>query len=42
MDASGNADGTADDFWVFWDDLSFSYYACDPLPPGWSASGGAI
>jgi len=39
VDASGNADGTADDFWVFWDDLSFSYYACDPLPSGWSSSG---
>jgi len=42
VDASGNADGTADDFWVFWDDLSFSYYACDPLPSGWSSSGDVI
>jgi hypothetical protein len=42
VDASGNADGTADDFWVFWDDLSFSYYACDPLPSGWSASGDTV
>jgi len=42
VDASGNAGGTGDDFWVFWDDLPFSYFACDPLPSGWSASGGAI
>jgi hypothetical protein len=39
VDASGNAPGTADDFWVFWDDLSLNYYACDPLPSGWSVSG---
>jgi hypothetical protein len=42
VDASGSADGTLDDFWVFWDDLSFSYYACDPLPSGWSASGDTV
>jgi hypothetical protein len=42
VDASGSADGTADDFWVFWDDLSFSYYACDPLPSGWSSSGDVV
>ena len=42
VDASGNAGGTADDFWVFWDDLSFSYYVCDPLPSGWSESGDVI
>ena len=39
VDASGNAGGAAGDFW---DNLLFSYYACDPLPSGWSASGGAI
>jgi hypothetical protein len=39
VDASGNRPGTADDFWVFWDDLSLNYYACDPLPSGWSVSG---
>jgi len=39
VDASGNADGTEDDFWVFWDDLSLSYYVCGPLPSGWSSSG---
>jgi len=42
VDAGGNAGGTADDFWVFWDDLPFSYFACGPLPSGWSASGNAI
>ena len=39
VDAGGNAGGAAGDFW---DDLSFSYYVCDPLPSGWSASGGLI
>ncbi|MCC5998598.1 MAG: hypothetical protein LM573_05930, partial [Thermofilum sp.] len=42
VDASGNADGTTDDFWVFWDDLSLSYYVCDPLPSGWSSSGDVV
>jgi len=37
-DASGYADGTADDFWVFWDDLTVHYNACPP-PGGWSVSG---
>ena len=42
VDASGDAPGTADDFWVFWDDLALSYYVCDPLPPGWGVSGGRV
>jgi len=42
VDASGYATGLADDFWVYWDDLAFSYYACDPLPKGWIASGDAF
>ena len=39
VDARGNATGLADDFWVYWDDLSFSCYACDPVPNGWIVSG---
>ncbi|MEZ0319563.1 MAG: hypothetical protein ABWK05_06200 [Pyrobaculum sp.] len=38
VDASGYADGTADDFWVYWDNLSIQYSACSP-PYGWSYSG---
>ncbi|MCC6019913.1 MAG: hypothetical protein LM577_00880 [Thermoproteaceae archaeon] len=37
-DASGRADGTADDFWIYWDDLTVQYSACPP-PGGWGASG---
>jgi len=38
VDASGYASGTADDFWVFWDDLTIQYSACPP-PAGWSVGG---
>ncbi|MEM2678633.1 MAG: hypothetical protein QXU62_08310, partial [Thermofilaceae archaeon] len=38
-DASYNAPCTSDDFWVWWDDFSATYYACAPLPEGWSVSG---
>ena len=39
VDASGYiAWSTADDFWVFWDDLSIQYSACSP-PTGWSTAG---
>ncbi len=38
VDASGYASGTADDFWVFWDDLTIEYSACPP-PAGWSVGG---
>ena len=38
VDASGYASGTADDFWVYWDDLSIQYSACPP-PGGWTVSG---
>ncbi|AET31657.1 hypothetical protein [Pyrobaculum ferrireducens] len=37
-DASGYQDGTVDDFWVFWDDLTVTYSACPP-PAGWSSLG---
>jgi hypothetical protein len=35
VDASYYASGTANDFWVFWDDLTIQYSACPP-PAGWS------
>jgi hypothetical protein len=41
VDASGFASGTADDFWVFWDDLSVEYSACPP-PAGWSVAGNYV
>ncbi|UNQ73971.1 hypothetical protein [Infirmifilum sp. NZ] len=41
-DASGNAPGTADDLWVWWDDLTITYRVCTPLPGGWSVSDGTF
>jgi len=41
VDASGYASGTADDFWVFWDDLTIEYSACPP-PAGWSEAGSYV
>ncbi len=41
VDASGYASGTADDFWVYWDDLTIQYSACPP-PAGWSAAGNYV
>jgi hypothetical protein len=41
VDATGYRDGTADDFWVFWDDLTIQYSAC-LLPAGWSAAGSYV
>jgi hypothetical protein len=38
VDATGYRDGTADDFWVYWDDLTIRYSACPP-PAGWSVDG---
>jgi hypothetical protein len=38
VDATRYRDGTADDFWVYWDDLTIQYSACPP-PAGWSVSG---
>ncbi|MEM1849447.1 MAG: hypothetical protein QW518_09540 [Thermofilaceae archaeon] len=38
-DASYNAPCTSDDFWVWWDDFSATYYACTLLPEGWRVSG---
>jgi hypothetical protein len=39
VDASSYVGGsTADDFWVFWDNLTIEYSACPP-PAGWSVSG---
>ena len=38
VDYSGTAAGTANDFWVYWDDLSIRYSACPP-PSGWSSTG---
>jgi hypothetical protein len=38
VDASGYASGTANDFWVYWDDLTIQYSACPP-PAGWSVDG---
>ena len=41
VDASGYASGTADDFWVYWDDLTIRYSACPP-PAGWSTAGSYV
>jgi len=41
VDATGYRDGTADDFWVYWDDLTIRYSACPP-PAGWSAAGSYV
>jgi hypothetical protein len=38
VDASYYRSGTAGDFWVYWDDLTVQYSACDP-PGGWSTDG---
>jgi hypothetical protein len=37
VDALGYGSGTANDFWVYWDDLTIEYSACPP-PAGWSAA----
>jgi len=41
VDATGYQDGVADDFWVFWDDLTIQYSACPP-PAGWSTAGSYV
>jgi hypothetical protein len=41
VDASYYASGTADDFWVYWDDLTIEYSACPP-PAGWSVAGSYV
>jgi hypothetical protein len=41
VDASYYASGTADDFWVYWDDLTIQYSACPP-PAGWSTAGSYV
>jgi hypothetical protein len=41
VDASYYAAGTADDFWVYWDDLTIQYSACPP-PAGWSTAGNYV
>jgi len=41
VDATGYRDGTADDFWVYWDDLTLQYSACPP-PAGWSTAGSYV
>jgi hypothetical protein len=41
VDATGYRDGTADDFWVYWDDLTLQYSACPP-PTGWSTAGSYV
>jgi hypothetical protein len=41
VDATGYRDGAADDFWVYWDDLTIQYSACPP-PAGWSAAGSYV
>jgi hypothetical protein len=38
VDASYYAPGTANDFWVYWDDLTIQYSGCPP-PTGWSVGG---
>ncbi len=35
VDATRYRDGTVDDFWVCWDDLTLQYSACPP-PAGWA------
>jgi hypothetical protein len=41
VDATGYRDGTRDDFWVYWDDLTVQYSACPP-PTGWSTAGNYV
>jgi len=41
VDATRYRDGAADDFWVFWDDLTIEYSACPP-PAGWSVAGSYV
>jgi hypothetical protein len=41
VDASYYASGTANDFWVYWDDLTIEYSACPP-PAGWSVAGSYV
>ena len=41
VDATGYQDGAADDFWIYWDDLTIEYSACPP-PTGWSAAGSYV
>jgi hypothetical protein len=42
VDASSFVGGsTADDFWVFWDDLIIEYSGCPP-PAGWSVAGSYV
>jgi hypothetical protein len=41
VDASYYASGTANDFWVYWDDLTIQYSACPP-PAGWSVAGSYV
>jgi hypothetical protein len=36
-----DASGTANDFWVYWDDLTIEYSACPP-PTGWSVAGSYV
>jgi hypothetical protein len=36
-----DASGTANDFWVYWDDLTIQYSACPP-PTGWSTAGSYV
>jgi hypothetical protein len=41
VDATRYRDGTAGDFWVFWDDLTIQYSACPP-PTSWSTAGSYV
>jgi len=41
VDASYYDAGTANDFWVYWDDLTIQYSACPP-PAGWSTAGSYV
>ncbi len=41
VDATRYRDGTADDFWVYWDNLTLQYSACPP-PAGWSTAGNYV
>jgi len=41
VDDTRYRDGTADDFWVYWDDLTVEYSACPP-PTGWSTAGSYV
>jgi len=41
VDATGYQDGAADDFWIYWDDLTIQYSACPP-PAGWSTAGNYV